>query len=498
VTRLSSDALDRLQVPVPSYDRASVEVGIVHVGVGGFHRSHEAVYVDRLLALGHTEWGICGVGTRPADRAMRDVLRAQDGLFTVVEKHPDGRLEPRVVGSLVDHLHAPDDPEAVVERMAAPSTRIVSLTITEGGYGVDPTTGRFAPDEPAVLLDAQRRAAEGPATVFGLVTEALVRRRARGVAPFAVVSCDNVAQNGEVAREAFGGFAALVDEELGEWVRTAVPFPSSMVDRITPATTDDDRAALASGFGVEDGWPVVCEPYLQWVLEDVDGAAGVVRPPWEEVGVQVVADVHPYELMKLRLLNAGHQVIGYLGALAGYRYTDEACRDEDLRAFLLGYLEHEATPTLPPVPGIDLARYRADLLSRFGNPAVRDSLARLCAFSSDRIPGFVLPVVRDQLQRAPSATISRAALVCAAWARYAAGVDDHGEPITVVDRLLDVVVTAAQAAQRSPAAFLHETGVFGDLGDDPRFVDAFASQLRALQEHGALGAVRRLLGGAAG
>jgi mannitol 2-dehydrogenase len=336
--RLSAQALPDLRVPRPSYDRSSVTAGIVHVGVGGFHRSHEAMYVDRLLAAGYTDWGICGVGTQPFDRRMVEVLRAQDFLYTLVLKHPDGRVEPRVIGSLVDHLYAPDDPEAVLERMAAPTTHVVSLTITEGGYLVDPGTGRFAASQPAVLLDLQPGAV--PSSVFGLVTEALVRRRERGMRPFTVLSCDNIQGNGSVAREAFSAFAALRDPDLGEWVRAEVAFPSSMVDRITPVTSDQDRAALADGFGVDDGWPVVAEPFEQWVLED-DFSDG--RPPWDEAGVQLVDDVAPYELMKLRLLNAGHQAIGYLGHLAGYRYTDEVCRDPDFARFLLSYLADEAT-----------------------------------------------------------------------------------------------------------------------------------------------------------
>lgn len=485
MTRLSAGNLGALEVPLPAYDRNAVDVGIVHVGVGGFHRAHQAVYVDRLLALGQLQWGICGVGTQPGDRTMRDVLREQDHLFTVVTKHPDGRLEPNVVGSHVEHLHAPDDPEAVIERMAAPATRIISLTITEGGYAVDPASGAFTPDEPGVLIDLQRSGP--PQTVFGLVTEAFVRRRARGVAPFSVLSCDNVAKSGEVARQAFTGFASLLDERVGDDMRSEVPFPSSMVDRITPATTDDDRVALAEHFGVEDAWPVVCEPHLQWVLEDVPDAPW---PPWELVGVQVVPDVEPYELMKLRLLNAGHQAIGYLGYLAGHRHTDEVCRDDDFGDFLLGYLASEAVPSLPPVPGVDLDVYSRELLARFGNPAVRDTLARLCALSSDRIPGFLLPVVRDQL--ATGGSIERSALVCAAWARYAAGRDDQGEPITVIDRRLETVASAAAAAQRSPAAFLQDTGVFAELADNPRFVAEFTTQFRSLQSHGARGAIRRL------
>ncbi|MCW2777486.1 MAG: mannitol dehydrogenase-like protein [Frankiales bacterium] len=485
---LGRDPLADLPVEGPAYDRSAVTAGFVHVGVGGFHRAHQAVYADRMLAAGHLAWGICGVGTLPGDRAMRDVLRDQDGLFTVVERHPDGRSVPRVVGSVVEHLHAPDDPEAVVARMAAPTTHVVSLTITEGGYAVDPRTGAFTPTEPALLLDLQPGAP--PSSVFGLVTAALARRRAQGLAPFTVLSCDNVPRNGEIAREAFSSFAALVDPDLGTWVREHVAFPSSMVDRITPATTDEDRARLRDEHGVQDAWPVVCEPWLQWVLQDT-WAAG--RPPLADVGVQLVDDVHPYELMKLRLLNAGHQALGYLGYLSGARSTDEALADPDLAAFVLDYMVEEATPTLLPVPGIDLDAYRRTLLERFANPAVRDTLARLCAESSDRITTFLLPVVRDQLAR--GGPVTRSALVCAAWARYAEGRDEQGAPIVVVDRLLEQVRAAAAGQRDDPTSFLRLPGVFDDLVRETRFVRAFTAQLRALHEHGARTTVRGLVAG---
>jgi mannitol 2-dehydrogenase len=486
VHRLGRTDLRELPVPGPAYDRSRVTAGIVHLGVGGFHRAHQAVYVDRLLAAGATAWGICGIGTQPADRRMRDVLHAQDGLYTVVVKQPDGRTQPHVVGSLVDYLYAPDDADAAAERMADPATRIVSLTITEGGYEVDTVSGAFAPREPAVLLDLQPGAQ--PSTALGLVVEALRRRRSRGHVPFTVLSCDNVPRNGEVAREAFSGFAARKDPDLGEWVRREVSFPSSMVDRITPTTTDADRAALA-GAGVEDAWPVVCEPYLQWVLEDHFPAG---RPRWEDVGVQLVDDVHPYELMKLRLLNAGHQAIGYLGYLAGYRHTDEVCADRLFADFLLAYMEDEATPTLLPVAGVDLDGYRRTLLARFANPAVRDTLARLCAESSDRIPTFVLPVVLAR--RAAGARTPLAALVCAAWARYAEGVDEQGERIAVVDRLLETVVTAAAGLHEDPASFLRRVGVFGDLAQDAGFVEDFTAALRSLHDRGARATVTAALG----
>jgi mannitol 2-dehydrogenase len=296
------------EIAIPTYDRSSLGVGIVHVGVGGFHRAHQAMYLDRLMNDGKAlDWGICGVGVLPSDRLMADVMAAQDGLYTLVVKHPDGAFEPRVIGSIIEYLFAPDDPDAVIERMADPATRIVSLTVTEGGYNIHAVTGRFAEDDPAVLRDLQPGAV--PRTSFGLITEALVRRRQRDVPPFAVVSCDNIQGNGTIARNSFAAFASLRDPELGEWVGKEVRFPNSMVDRITPVTTDDDRAELARRYGVADRWPVVCEPFTQWVLEDRFEA----RPPLEDAGVQVVQDVEPYELMKLRLLNASHQAVAYFG-----------------------------------------------------------------------------------------------------------------------------------------------------------------------------------------
>src|SRR3954451_10247417 len=254
-------------VTTPTYDRGRVRTGIVHIGVGGFHRSHEAMYIDRLLERGEAEeWGICGVGVLPSDRRMAEVMAAQDHLYTLVVKHADGTLEARVVGSIVEYLFAPDDPEAVIEKMADPQTRIVSLTVTEGGYHVSPVTGAFDPSDPDIAHDLQQGAT--PRTTFGLITEALRRRRQRGSAPFTIASCDNIQHNGNVARSTFTAFAALQDPDLSAWMRREVSFPNSMVDRITPATTDEDRAEVAKRYGIDDGWPVVCEPFTQWVLED--------------------------------------------------------------------------------------------------------------------------------------------------------------------------------------------------------------------------------------
>ncbi len=481
MTALSAATLASLSdaVPVPSYDRDRIGVGIVHFGVGGFHRAHQAMYLDRLMNDGAAQdWGICGVGVLPPDKRMRDALDAQDCLYTLVVKHADGTLEPRVLGSIVEYLFAPDDPEVVIEKMAAPSTRVVSLTVTEGGYNFSPVTGEFDAKDAGVVHDLAPGAA--PVTVFGLVIEALARRRARGLVPFTVMSCDNIAGNGEVAHRTFGAFARLRDAELGEWVEREVAFPNSMVDRITPVTSEADRALLAERFGISDAWPVVCEPFTQWVLQDAFTAG---RPPLEDAGVQLVADVEPYELMKLRLLNASHQALCYLGYLTGYRYAHEVCQDPLFTTFLLAYMDREATPTLSPVPGVDLADYKRTLIERFANPEVRDTLARLCAETSDRIPKWLLPVIRQQL--ATGGEIHRAALVVAAWARYAEGVDEQGEPIEVVDRLREPLMAAARQQREAPTAFLANRDVFGDLIDNRRFVTSYTSALQSLHTRGA-------------
>jgi len=475
---------DRLALP--AYDRNLVTPGVVHFGVGGFHRSHQAMYHDRLMNEGTAlDWGICGVGVMAADQLMKEVLDAQDGLYTLVIKHSDGTYEPRVIGSIVETLFAPADPEAVIEKMAAESTRIVSLTITEGGYNISDVTGEFDATNPDVIHDLEPDAV--PRTTFGLITEALRRRRERGLAPFTVMSCDNLQGNGDLTKRVFTAFARLRDPELGDWVEREVRFPSSMVDRITPVTTDADRAEVRERFGIEDRWPVVCEPYTQWVLEDAFRAG---RPPYEQVGVQVVDQVEPYELMKLRLLNGSHQAMCYFAYLSGYRLVHEAAQDPLFQAFLLGYMNEEATPTLPPVPGVDLTEYKHTLIERFSNPQVRDTIARLCAESSDRIPKWLLPVVRQQL--ATGGEIRRSAAVVASWARYAEGVDEAGQPIEVVDRLRDSLMTLARQRE-DPLAFIANRDLFGDLADHERFVTAYTSALASLRQRGARATLKSLL-----
>jgi mannitol 2-dehydrogenase len=487
---LSNATLSDLKdLTVPSYDRSRLKAGIVHFGVGGFHRAHEAMYLDRLMTEGKAyDWAVCGVGVMPADQRMRDVLQAQDGLYTLVVKSPDGGLDARVIGSIVEYLYAPDDPEAVIEKMASPEIRIVSLTVTEGGYNFNAVTGEFMADNPDVRHDLQPGAR--PRTTFGLITAALERRRGRGLPPFTIMSCDNIQGNGEAARRSFVAYARLRDPGLASYVAEEVRFPNSMVDRITPVTTDDDRAQVRERFGVDDGWPVVCEPFTQWALEDSFGAG---RPPFEDVGVQVVPDVIPYELMKLRLLNASHQGLCYFAWLAGYRLVHDAAQDPLFARFLVAYMEKEATPTLAEVPGVDLREYQHQLIDRFSNAQVRDTVARLCAESSDRIPKWLLPVIRRNLETGGDILLATA--IVASWARYDEGVDEQGQPIEVVDQLKDRLMANARRQRDEPLAFIQDRDVFGDLADNERFVSAYTSVLSSLHRKGARATLEDLLSG---
>ena len=468
MVRLSSATLGRLPIATPSYDRDGVVVGIAHFGVGGFHRTHQAAYLDRLLERGLArDWGICGIGVMPADRRMRDVLHAQDGLYTLILEHPDGNREARVIGSIVGYRFAPDDPAATIELLAAPTTRIVSMTITEGGYQI-----------------------RDPGSVFGLIAEALARRRDRGIAAPTIVSCDNIEHNGDVARRAVIAHADLLRPGLGDWVAGHARFPCSMVDRITPVTTGDFVAAVERDFGVADRWPVLAEGFASWVIED-DFADG--RPPLEEAGVLLVDDVTPYEAMKLRLLNAGHQCLCYFAALFGYRMVHDAARDPLLAEFLLAYFDSEAVPTLRAVPGIDLRAYTRGLIERFANPGVGDTVARLCAYSSDRIPKWLLPVIRDNLRT--GGPIRLASATVASWARYAEAVDERGAPIEVVDNMADSLVAVARSQRLHPTAFIENAELFGDLAHQPRFVEAYRRALDSLHTRGARATLDTLLHG---
>lgn len=487
---LSQDNLAKIhaaeQVITPGYDRTLTRVGIVHFGVGGFHRSHQAMYLDQLLSLGRDrDWGVCGVGLLPADRARADALRRQDCLYTLLAKQDDGTPEARIIGSLVECLYAPDEPQKVMARLTAPTTRIVSLTITEGGYNVDQVTGTFDTSDAGVTADAASPTA--PQTVFGYVVEALRLRRAAGIAPFTILSCDNLPGNGNLAHTAFAAFADIRDPALAAWIRKSVAFPNSMVDRITPVTTPDHAAEIRERLGVDDRCPVVCEPFTQWVIEE-NFPSG--RPSWERAGVQMVPDVHPYELMKLRLLNVSHQALAYPGYLCGYRRADEAMRDPLFERFLLGYMEYEAGPTLPPVPGIDLSWYRHSVIRRFANSAIGDTIARLCADTSDRIPKWMVPVVRLNVQA--GGEVRRSATVIAAWTRYALGVDEQGKHINVIDKRSHLTKALARESLAQPLAFIGCPALFGTLAQEPAFADAYIDALASFRQSGARATLERI------
>jgi mannitol 2-dehydrogenase len=458
-----------------TYDRHSVSVGILHFGVGNFHRSHQAMYLDRLLRQGVVmDWGICGVGVLKADAAMRDALRSQGLEYTLVERHPVGAPTATRIGSIVGYLYAPDELDAVLERLADPAIRIVSLTITEGGYNISDETGEFDVTTPSIVADAQPGAK--PATVFGIILAGLRLRRGRGIPPFTVLSCDNLQQNGDITRNALVAFAAMVDTELAAWVARVVSFPNCMVDRITPVTSDEDRQWVAQEFGVTDAWPVVAEPFTQWVLED---HFPLGRPPLELAGVQLVDDVRPYQLMKMRLLNASHQAMAYFGILKGHTLVEQAATDPQLVDLIVRYMAEEAAPTLEPVPGVDLGAYEKQVVQRFANPYMGDTLARLATDGSDRIPKFVVPVARERRAKGQAAPLSAA--VIASWARYAelALVDST---IPFNDRQRDAVAAAVARQQVDPVGYLRNTDWFGTLADDPEFCASFVAVYRSLRE----------------
>ena len=473
------------QVRLPQYERRAVTPGIVHIGVGGFHRAHQALYLDNYLEQHPgSNWGICGVGLLEFDRKMRDVLAEQDCLYTLVERSPSGDTA-RVVGAITQYLYAPEDRPAVIATLADPTCRIVTLTITEGGYYVIEGSGEFDTHHPTIQHDLQNP--DIPYGVYGFLTAALERRRKQGIAPFTVLSCDNIQGNGTIARKMLTTFARLQNPDLGDWIAEHVAFPNCMVDRITPATTPSDRQMVADQFGLDDGWPVVAEPFLQWVVEDrfCNG-----RPNWERVGVQMTDDVHPYEIMKLRLLNTSHLLIGYLGSLKGYTYIHEAMADDQIRQAVERLMD-EVTPTLKPVPGIDVSQYKRTLIVRFSNPKIRDQLSRLCLNSSAKLPKWMLGSLQDQLSQ--NGAIAYLSFTVAAWFRYLNGQDDQGRVLPLDDPMADLLTERVQAGGADPTPLLALTEIFGSLPQSPRFVESVTAHLHQLYEAGTPSTLANLL-----
>ncbi len=475
--RLGTQAVGTLpaRVAVPNYlDDPNLRIGIVHFGVGNFHRSHQAMYLDRLFNAGLArDWAICGVGLLERDARMRDALGSQDHLYTLTLRQPDGTDDFAVIGSIRRFLHAPDDPAAVLDQLVSPDVRIVSLTVTEGGYVSDPTNGRLAENDPLVAEEVASGLSR-PRTAFGWITAALRERRQRGIAPFAVMSCDNIQGNGRVARMSVEGVARLADPELADWIAAEVAFPSTMVDRITPVTTQADVDRVATELGVEDAWPVASEPFTQWVIED-DFPSG--RPPFEKAGATLVRDIDPYEAIKLRLLNGSHQALAYIGQLMGYQYVHEACSDPRIAAHVRAYMEQEAVPTLAVPAGFDVPAYIDELFVRFGNPHVQDYLARLSVDASNRIPKFLVPVLAERA--AAGAPCALGASILATWRAWCRGA---GAGLFTMDD--ESAGRLIQAAVRAPREFLRRVPALSQFLDYPDFVEAFTLAADVLELEG--------------
>jgi mannitol 2-dehydrogenase len=462
LSQLTLPAIASLGVPVPRYDRGALVPRILHLGVGGFHRAHMALYTDDAAGAGG-DWGIRGVGLLAGDRRMADVLRSQDHLYTVIERDTDGS-QARVAGSIVDYVFAANEVDALARCVADPHVAILSLTITEGGYAL----------------------VNGNDTIEAVVTALEARRTARG-APLTILSCDNLPGNGDVAREAIVTVAERRGRDLVRYLESCT-FPNSMVDRITPQTTEADSAWLRDEVGVDDGWPVVCEPFRQWVLED-RFAAG--RPGWDTVGVLFTDRVHDWELYKLRLLNAAHSCMAYLAALAGIVHVDEAVAAPVVRRYLERFLATEAASTLTEIPGHPASEYAATVLHRFENTGVRDQIARLCIDGTAKFPSFLIPTIEAQLDR--GGPVSCAALALAAWSRYLATVP---APDRAPDSRGDRAAELAGDSLLEPLRFLELHEVFTPpLRESPRFRDAFASASRDLERYGPMGSIATVLDG---
>lgn len=476
-TKLSLENLDEIgaRVAIPSYSREQLSPGIVHIGIGNFHRAHQATYLDRLfsMGLGH-DWAIVGAGVLEADRRAREVLRAQDWLTTIVEQEAD-RSDAHVIGSMIDYIE-PANPDAIIAGLADPRTRIVSLTITEGGYFLD-ANDNFDPSHPAIVADAENPAS--PRTVFGLVIAGLKKRRDAGTPPFTVMCCDNIPHNGKVTRNTLCSLAAMSDQAMSDWIAENVAFPNSMVDRITPATSHREREICRDEHGIDDGWPVFCEGFTQWVMED---NFPLGRPPLEEVGVQFVSDVMPFELMKLRMLNGGHAIIAYPAGLMDIRFVHEAMEHPVIRAYLRRVEETEVVPRVPPVPGTDPFEYFDLIERRFSNPKIADTVQRLCLDGYNRQPKFVVPVLREALKL--GGKFDGLALECALWCRYCYGVTESGAEIAPNDSHWDRLVALSRKAKENPAEWLTLSDVYGDVAGNEDFRPRFTYWLNMLWQNG--------------
>lgn len=458
------------------YKIADVTPGILHFGVGNFHRAHQAHYLDLLMELnGDLQWGIIGAGVMPGDGALRERLKLQNYLSTIVEETTT-QSRTHIIGSMIDFLPI-GDAEAIISTIASPDIKIISLTITEGGYFLDELTGKFNPNHRAIVTDITTP--EPPKTIFGLILAGLARRKSRGLGGLTILSCDNLPHNGIVARDAVIGMATQINRELLDWIEVHITFPSSMVDRITPATGERELERIRVEFGIDDVAPVFCEDFKQWVLED-SFAAG--RPELEKVGVEFTTDVAAYELMKLRILNGGHAAMAYPAELLGYKYSADAMADRLIVEYLEALYKREIIPSVPPVSNTNLNAYAERVVTRFSNSRIVDTIERLCNDGKNRQPKFIIPTIRDRL--VDKLDVTGLALVSALWCRYCQGKREDGSQIVSTDSTWSDLQSVAIASNANPAAWLQQTDIYGDLGENEDFVVAFAHALDLIRTKG--------------
>lgn len=470
----------------PGYDRAQLRPGIVHIGLGNFHRAHQAWYIHRLMQDGLAQdWAIIGAGVRAQDQDMRNRLLAQDCLTTLIELSPED-TSVEVIGSMIDYLPIESENAALVQQMADPAIRIVSLTITEGGYFISPNGGGLDLDHADIQHDIHFP--EAPRTVFGCIVAALKMRRDSGAGPFTILSCDNLRGNGAIARQAVLTLAQHVDAALGDWIENHCSFPNSMVDCIVPATGPNE-IALAQAYGVDDAAPVTHESYRQWVIED-DFCAG--RPDLEEVGVILTPEVHAYEAMKIRILNAGHQVLANVGELLSVETIAECMALPHISEFFDKVEREEIVPYVSQVPGMTPMQYVSLIAQRFSNPEIRDTTRRVAFDGSSRHPGFILPIIHDALEQGGS--FEGLALVEAFWAHMCAGVRDDGTRISDNDPDWTELSAVARVSAQRPAAWLEQQHIYGTLGDNPEFSEAFCRWLQFIGSKGSLAALEAYVG----
>lgn len=476
--KLSNATLGNLPdaVSIPSYDRSSLSPGIVHIGLGNFHRAHQAWYLHRLMQQGLAQdWAIIGAGVRPNDEDQRLKLVAQDFMTTLIELSPEGP-NAEVIGAMIDYIPVQHDNAPLIAQMAQPEIRVVALTVTEGGYYIDPVSKEFDSMHPDIIFDVAHPTT--PKTAFGAIVEALRLRSDRGIGPFTGLSCDNLQGNGTILRQTVVSLARLSDPDLADWIDTNCSFPNSMVDCIVPATGTKELE-LVQSIGIDDAVPVTHEKFRQWVIED-DFCAG--RPVWDKVGATLTDDVHDYEAMKIRILNGGHQVISGIGELLSLATIADCMATERVAALFVKLAREEIAPLVKAVPNMTPNAYVDVIARRFANPHIVDTTRRVAFDGASRHPGFVIPSIRDGISA--GTPIDGLALISAAWARMCEGTREDGTQIEPNDPFWDDLQRTAKSARSNPIAWLSQSQYYGDLAEQPRFADTFCNWLRMIWEDG--------------